>query len=103
MPVSELEALPIGSRLASRDLDERFTSFERGDDLREVGFNAAQQFHPSTVADPNPDNSRSFLQNPANGEVFILRDDDGTRLRGVGADRIVGGRREPAIRKCSAE
>ena len=58
-----------------RDLNERFTSFERDDDRGEIRFDAAQQFRPARVSDPNPDHGRTLLQNLANHEVLVLGDD----------------------------
>ena len=81
----------------SRDLDERLTSFQRDDNRAEVGFDAAQQFHPPRVSDPNPDDGRTFLQNPANREVLIFCHDHGVGLRCVAANRIVGRSRKPTI------
>ena len=81
----------------SRDLNERLPSFQRDDNRAEVGFDAVQQFHPPRVSDPNPDDSRAFLQNPANREVLIFRDDHRIGLRCVAANRIVGRSRKPTI------
>ena len=55
----------IPSRLPpnrSRDLDERLTSFERGDDVGEVGFYPTEQLCLPCVADPDPDDGGTALQ-----------------------------------------
>ena len=46
----------------SRDLDERLTSFERGDDVGEVGFYPTEQLCLPCVADPDPDDGGTALQ-----------------------------------------
>ena len=87
----------IASGLSSRELDYRLTSFEGGHDRTEVGFDPAHHFPPPRVSDPNPDDSRPLLQNPANDEVLILRDGHGSDLRRVSANRIVRRSRKPAM------
>jgi len=74
----------------SRDLYERLTAFQRRDNRAEVSFDAAQQFCPPRVSDPNPDDGRTFLQNPANREVLIFCADHRVGLRCVAANRIGG-------------
>jgi hypothetical protein len=81
----------------SRDLNERLTSFQRCDNCAEVGFDAAQQFRPPRVSDPNPDDGRTFLQNPTNCEVLIFGHDHRLDLRCVAANRFVGRGREATI------
>jgi hypothetical protein len=87
----------IGLNARLCNLDKRFPAFERCNDRREFDCETAQQFGPSRISDPNPDDRRALVQNPVDSEVFVLRDDHGSSFSGVRADRVVGRLSAPRI------
>jgi hypothetical protein len=56
----------------ARQLDDRFTTINCRDNLRQLRFETPQEFYAPGVTNSEPHDQRPFMQNPMDGEVFIL-------------------------------
>jgi len=75
---------------ASYELDERFPALQCRDDHGEFSIETAQQFNPTSIPDSYPNDGRAVVQETVDGEVFALRDDHGSHIRGARANLIIG-------------
>src|SRR5689334_22750609 len=81
--------VPSGQSRALPELDERFPSLERRDDLRQLRVKAAQQFDATSIADSHPHNRRALMEDAVHGEVLVLGHDHGSQFSRLRANPTV--------------
>ena len=81
----------------SSDFDQRFPAPERSNNPAQIGVDTREERFAARVAQAEPHDGRSTMEQQVDGEVFVLRDDGCSHRFGVGANGRLGSRQEPAV------